>query len=147
MAFFLGFTILVDDFNVCFYLTKNLQLMVHVIFGWWSSLVKACLWHFIDFFWVIFLKVRWMAIMWLWFKVKMAFLFPIVRKSIWLNNEFFSLLLRFNLVGITVCNWINKCTYWRAPKSLVEPIWGFNYVELRKVGTWGPLPTSSTKRG
>ncbi len=73
--------------------------------------MKACLWHFIDFFWVIFLKVRWMAIMWLWFKVKMAFLFPIVRKSIWLNNEFFSLLLRFNLVGITVCNWINKCTY------------------------------------
>jgi hypothetical protein len=36
---------------------------------------------------------------------------------------------------------------WRAPKSLVEPTWGFNYVELRKVGTWGPLPTSSTKRG
>jgi hypothetical protein len=36
---------------------------------------------------------------------------------------------------------------WRAPKSLVEPTWGFNYVELRKVGTWGPFPTSSTKRG
>jgi hypothetical protein len=73
--------------------------------------VKACLWHFIDLFGVIFLKVRWMAIMWLWFKVKMAFLFPIGRESIWLNNEFFSLLLRFSLVGIAVCNWINKCTY------------------------------------
>jgi hypothetical protein len=36
---------------------------------------------------------------------------------------------------------------WRAPKSVVEPTWGFNYVELRKVGTWGPLLTSSTKRG
>jgi hypothetical protein len=39
----------------------------------------------------------------------------------------------------------NLC--WRAPKSLVEPTWESNYVELRKVGTWGPLPTSSTKRG
>jgi hypothetical protein len=37
--------------------------------------------------------------------------------------------------------------HWRAPKSLVEPAWGSNYVELRKVGTWGPLLTSSTKRG
>jgi len=36
---------------------------------------------------------------------------------------------------------------WRPPKSLVEPIWGSNYVELRKVGTWGALLTSSTKRG
>jgi hypothetical protein len=26
---------------------------------------------------------------------------------------------------------------WRAPKSLVEPTQGSNYVELRKVGTWG----------
>jgi hypothetical protein len=25
----------------------------------------------------------------------------------------------------------------RAPKSLVEPTQRFNYVELRKVGTWG----------
>jgi hypothetical protein len=36
---------------------------------------------------------------------------------------------------------------WHTPKSLVEPTRGSNYVELRKVGTWGPLPTSSTKRG
>ncbi len=36
---------------------------------------------------------------------------------------------------------------WHAPKSLVEPTWGFNCVELRKVGTWGPLPTSSTIEG
>jgi hypothetical protein len=36
---------------------------------------------------------------------------------------------------------------WRTPKSLVEPTWGFNYVEFRKVGTWGALPTSSTKKG
>ncbi len=33
----------------------------------------------------------------------------------------------------------NQDSFWRAPKSLVEPTWGFNYVELRKVGTWGPL--------
>jgi hypothetical protein len=26
---------------------------------------------------------------------------------------------------------------WCAPKSLVEPTWVSNYVELRKVGTWG----------
>jgi len=36
---------------------------------------------------------------------------------------------------------------WRVPKSFVELTWGFNYVGLRKVGTWGPLSTSSTKRG
>jgi hypothetical protein len=36
---------------------------------------------------------------------------------------------------------------WRAPKSLIGPTWGSNYVELRKVGTWGPLPTSSTRKG
>jgi len=36
---------------------------------------------------------------------------------------------------------------WRTPKSLVKPTWGSNYVELWKVGTWGALPTSSTKRG
>jgi hypothetical protein len=36
---------------------------------------------------------------------------------------------------------------WRTPKSRVEPTWGFNYVELRKVGTWKALPTSSTKEG
>jgi hypothetical protein len=29
-----------------------------------------------------------------------------------------------------------KQEYWRAPKSLVEPTWRSNYVELRKVGTW-----------
>jgi hypothetical protein len=38
-------------------------------------------------------------------------------------------------------------TPWRAPKSLVEPTWGSNYVELRKVGTWGPFSTFGTKRG
>jgi hypothetical protein len=37
--------------------------------------------------------------------------------------------------------------YWRAPKSLVEPTSGFNYVELRKVGIWGPLSTSNTIEG
>jgi hypothetical protein len=36
---------------------------------------------------------------------------------------------------------------WRTPKSQVEPTWGSNYVELQKVGTWGTLPTSSTKKG
>jgi hypothetical protein len=36
---------------------------------------------------------------------------------------------------------------WRTPKSLVEPTWGSNYVKLRKVGTWEPLPTSSTRTG
>jgi hypothetical protein len=36
---------------------------------------------------------------------------------------------------------------WRAPKSQVEPTWGSNYVELQKVGTWGMLPTSSTRKG
>jgi hypothetical protein len=45
----------------------------------------------------------------------------------------------------------HKCHFreceWRTPKFLVEPTWGFNYVELRKVGTWGALPTSSTKEG
>jgi hypothetical protein len=29
----------------------------------------------------------------------------------------------------------NLILAWRAPKSLVEPTWGFNYVKLRKVGT------------
>jgi len=38
-------------------------------------------------------------------------------------------------------------TQWRTPKSWVEPTWGSNYVELRKVGTWGALSTSSTKEG
>jgi len=38
-------------------------------------------------------------------------------------------------------------SYWHAPKSLVGPTWGSNYVELRKVGTWGPLPTSSIRKG
>jgi len=42
-------------------------------------------------------------------------------------------------------NLIIEC--WRTPKSLVEPTWGSNYVELRKVGTWRLFPTSSTKRG
>jgi hypothetical protein len=36
---------------------------------------------------------------------------------------------------------------WRVPKSLVEPTSGFNFVELCKVGTWGTLPTSSTRKG
>jgi hypothetical protein len=36
---------------------------------------------------------------------------------------------------------------WRALRSLVRPIWGSKYVELRKVRTWGPLSISSTKRG
>jgi hypothetical protein len=36
---------------------------------------------------------------------------------------------------------------WRTPKIGVEPTWGSNYVELRKIGTWGALPTSSTKKG
>ncbi len=36
---------------------------------------------------------------------------------------------------------------WRAPKSLVGPTWRSNYVELRKVGTWGSLPTSNTRKG
>jgi hypothetical protein len=42
---------------------------------------------------------------------------------------------------------LSSDTKWRAPKSLVEPTWRSNYVELQKVGTWGPLPTSNTKRG
>jgi hypothetical protein len=37
--------------------------------------------------------------------------------------------------------------HWRTPKSRVEPTWGFNYVELRKVGTWKAFPTSSTIEG
>jgi len=36
---------------------------------------------------------------------------------------------------------------WRTPKPLVEPTWESNYIELRKVGTWGSLSTSNTKRG
>jgi hypothetical protein len=36
---------------------------------------------------------------------------------------------------------------WHTPKSLVELTWRSNYVELWKVGTWGPFSTSSTKRG
>ncbi len=36
---------------------------------------------------------------------------------------------------------------WHAPKSFLEPTWRSNYVKLRKVGTWGPLLTSSIKRG
>ncbi len=40
-----------------------------------------------------------------------------------------------------------KVHKWRAPKSLVRPTWGSKYVELRKVGTRGLLPTSSIKKG
>jgi hypothetical protein len=36
---------------------------------------------------------------------------------------------------------------WHTPKSLVKPTWGSRYVELRKVRTWGPFPTSNIKRG
>jgi len=43
--------------------------------------------------------------------------------------------------------WSKLVIQWCIPKSLVEPTWGSNYVELRKVGTWGAFPTSSTKRG
>jgi hypothetical protein len=41
----------------------------------------------------------------------------------------------------------SRQVFWRALKSLVGPTWGSNYVELQKVGTWGPLPTSSTRKG
>jgi hypothetical protein len=51
------------------------------------------------------------------------------------------------MITIGILNQFVQDPRWRAPKSLVEPTWGFNYVELRKVGTWGPLSTSSTKRG
>ncbi len=37
--------------------------------------------------------------------------------------------------------------FWRTPKSRVEPTWGSNYVELRKVGLGRALPTSSTIEG
>jgi hypothetical protein len=36
---------------------------------------------------------------------------------------------------------------WCVPKFLVTPTWGSKYVELQKVGTWGPFPTSSIKGG
>jgi hypothetical protein len=41
----------------------------------------------------------------------------------------------------------HNSSMWRAPKSRVEPTWGSNYVELRKVGTRKALPTSSTREG
>jgi hypothetical protein len=37
--------------------------------------------------------------------------------------------------------------FWHTPKFLVGPTWGSKCVGLRKVGTWEPLPTSSTKEG
>ncbi len=46
-----------------------------------------------------------------------------------------------------LCSNMFLLSSWHAPKSLVRPTWGFKYVELRKVGTWGPLSTSSTKGG
>jgi hypothetical protein len=36
---------------------------------------------------------------------------------------------------------------WHAPKFFIRPTWGSKYVKLQKDGTWGPLPTSSTKGG
>jgi hypothetical protein len=42
---------------------------------------------------------------------------------------------------------LSRDSFWRTPKSLVKPTWRFNFVELRKVGTWGTLPTSSTRKG
>jgi hypothetical protein len=44
--------------------------------------------------------------------------------------------------------WVVVVNYHDAlPKFLIRPTWGSKYVELRKVGTWGSLPTSSTKGG
>ncbi len=40
-----------------------------------------------------------------------------------------------------------KGRVWRTPKFLVRPTWGSKCVELRKIGTWGLHPTSSTKGG
>jgi len=42
---------------------------------------------------------------------------------------------------------IRNLVVWRVPKSLARPTWGSKYVELWKVGTWGPFPTSNTRRG
>jgi hypothetical protein len=36
---------------------------------------------------------------------------------------------------------------WRTPKSQVGPIWGSNYVELRKVGTWKGAPDFQHYKG
>jgi hypothetical protein len=51
----------------------------------------------------------------------------------------------FMLLGEAI--WEREDDPWRAPKSQVKPTWGSHYVKLRKVGTWGTLPTSSTKKG
>jgi hypothetical protein len=55
-------------------------------------------------------------------------------------NHLFSLVLHVDFI-------LNFCLWWRIPKSRVEPTWGFNYVELRKVGTRKAFPTSSTIKG
>ncbi len=51
-----------------------------------------------------------------------------------LNLQCIQCFFYFGDMGIRRSSIITK---WRAPKSLVEPTWGFNYVELQKVGTWG----------
>jgi hypothetical protein len=52
-----------------------------------------------------------------------------------------------DFMGMTPLNfgWIK--VRWQAPKFLFRPTWGAKYVELRKFGIWGSLPTSSTKGG
>ncbi len=64
----------------------------------------------------------------------------------WCSSNLWSSNLLFHATPIIFFT-IHTSIFWRALKSLVEPTWGFNYVELRKVGTWGPFSTSSTKRG
>jgi hypothetical protein len=44
-------------------------------------------------------------------------------------------------------DWKFAYNKWCAPKFLIRPTWGSKYVKLWKDGTWGPLPTSSTKGG
>jgi hypothetical protein len=42
---------------------------------------------------------------------------------------------------------LSSDTTWRAPKFLVEPTWGSNYVECEKGWNLEPLPTSSIRGG
>jgi hypothetical protein len=48
---------------------------------------------------------------------------------------------------VRVARGLSQHQKWRTPKFLIRPTWGYKYVELRKVGTWKPLPTSNTKGG
>jgi hypothetical protein len=58
------------------------------------------------------------------------------------------LLIYSNYLPLHYVFWVKTSYYlWRAPKFLVRPTWGSKYVELRKVGTWGPFSTSNTKGG